>query len=296
MQTLRAYKELSKSGIVALVLISVMGGYLAGQPLERKLNLTHFFLTLLGILFLSSGSSALNQLQEVSIDAKMPRTSKRPIPSGKISHRSAALFIFFTLGLGILILAQISGLVLALGLSAILFYNVLYTLWWKKKWGFAAVPGAIPGALPIWMGYSAANGQLSWGGGFFLFALLFFWQMPHFWVIALKYKEDYALGSIPTLPVSFGAGVTVRQITLWCLSYVALALGGPLFFPVGTFYLIIATCMGLKLLWELKAFVKAPESKQWLQFFLWINFSLIIYIAAAVMDLWGVYLFQDWLR
>src|SRR6478735_8703304 len=87
------YRELSKSGIVALVLISVLGGYLAGHPFERPLDWIRLLETLLGILLLSSGSSALNQYQERHIDAQMPRTAKRPIPSGRISANGALVFV-----------------------------------------------------------------------------------------------------------------------------------------------------------------------------------------------------------
>ncbi len=177
-----------------------------------------------------------------------------------------------------------------LGALAVFSYNVLYTLWWKRKYAFAAVPGAIPGALPILMGYVAASGEIWHPGGIYLFMILFFWQMPHFWVLALKYKQDYAMGGVPTLPVSKGTGVTVLQIVIWCLAYVALALGGPLFLPVHGLYLIVAIIMSAKLLWQLRAFVKEPESKQWLHFFLWVNLSLIAYIGGAVADLWSIYL------
>jgi protoheme IX farnesyltransferase len=288
--TWSAYKELSKSGIVALVLISVLGGYLIGQPSETSFSLPHMLLTLFGILFLASGSSALNQLQEVVVDAKMPRTAKRPLPSGRISKRGAGIFIAVFLILGLILLAKISLTELILGVIAVVCYNGFYTLWWKKRWSYAAVPGAIPGALPILMGHVAATGSLFAPGGIYLFFILFFWQMPHFWALALRYREDYASGSFPTLPVTHGAGVTLFQIVLWCLAYVALAMVAPLFLKVGALYLIVTVVMSLKLLWELVRFVKQPESKRWLHFFLWINFSLIAYIGIAAVDLWSVFL------
>jgi protoheme IX farnesyltransferase len=294
--TWSAYKELSKSGIVALVLISVLGGYLVGQPSETVFSLTRMLLTLFGILFLASGSSALNQLQEIDTDAKMPRTAKRPLPSGRISKRGATLFVVTFLVLGAYLLWLINPTELILGLIAVVSYNGFYTLWWKRRWSYAAVPGAIPGALPILMGHFAATGNLLAPGGIYLFFILFFWQMPHFWALALRYREDYASGSFPTLPVTHGSGVTIFQIVLWCLAYVALALVAPLFLRVGAFYLITTVLMSVKLLWELVRFVKHPESKRWLHFFLWINFSLIAYIGVAAGDLWSVYLVRFWTK
>jgi protoheme IX farnesyltransferase len=154
---------------------------------------------------------------------------------------------------------------------------------------FAAVPGAIPGALPILMGYLAASGNLKDPGGWYLFAILFFWQMPHFWVLALKYRDDYREGQIPTLPVSMGEGITRKQITIWGLAYIGISLMAPLFLPVGNIYLISAVIVGAWVAIELFRFWRKPDGKSWLRFFLSINFSLVAYIMLIVVDLWFVY-------
>lgn len=287
---LALYKELSKSGIVALVLISVLGGYLIGQSAETHLDLGRMFLTLIGVLFLASGSSALNQLQEWKIDAEMPRTAKRPLPSGRMSKLHVGVFVTVGVTLGWAILHWLSPALGLLGLLAVVLYNGLYTLWWKKRWAYAAVPGAIPGALPILMGYASASGEVFNPAGIYLFFILFFWQMPHFWVLALKFTEDYRQGGIPTLPVALGDRITRFQITLWGLAYIALALIGPLFLKVGFLYLAITLATSIKLLYELRFFAKQPDNKSWLRFFLWINFSLILFVGAAVVDLWSIYL------
>jgi protoheme IX farnesyltransferase len=286
----RLYTELAKSGIVALVLISVLGGYLAGHPFERPFDGIRLFLTLAAILFLASGSSALNQIQERAIDATMPRTARRPLPSGRMSLRHAWTFTLGSIGLGLALLLRLDPWLAALGALAVVSYNGLYTLWWKKHWSFAAVPGAVPGALPILMGYASADGRVLTPGGFYLFLLLFFWQMPHFWVLALKFRSDYARGGFPTLPVTHGLPATVSQIVIWCLGYVGLATLAPLFLKVGTLYAVVSLGVSAGLLWKLRSFVRAPESRNWLGFFLWVNFSLIFYIAAVVLDLWSIYL------
>jgi protoheme IX farnesyltransferase len=292
--TTRTFQELSKSGIVALVLISVLGGYFIGQPGELPFEPFRLIATLFGVMFMAAGSSALNQLQEISIDREMPRTASRPLPSGRMSVSFVATFVGLTILVGLVILAWISRPLFFLGLAAIVSYNGLYTLWWKKKWAHAAIPGAIPGALPILMGYAAASRQVWSPGGLYLFFILFFWQMPHFWVLALRYKEDYRLGGIPTLPVAQGSGPTTQQIVIWCLAYVGLALGAPLFLPVGNIYVSVAIITGIKVIYELIRWKKGPESKNWLRFFLWVNFSLIAYLAAAVVDLWCVYVMPYW--
>ncbi|MCM2324747.1 MAG: protoheme IX farnesyltransferase [Oligoflexia bacterium] len=288
--TLAAYRELSKSGIVALVLISVLAGYLVGHPLEAALDLPRLAFTILGILFLASGSSALNQLQERSLDSLMPRTAKRPLPTGRISVPSARAYIAVTLTLGLAILGVLSLKVALLGILAVAIYNGLYTLWWKPRLAYAAVPGAIPGALPALMGSVAANSELFHPAGLYLFAVVFYWQMPHFWVLALRFREDYRLGGIPTLPVRHGPGVTIFHVTLWTLGYVALALLSPFFLTgAGVITLLTAILCSLKLLWELRVFAgSAPGG--WLRYFLWINFSLILLLGAATLDAWAPHL------
>jgi protoheme IX farnesyltransferase len=284
------YRELAKSGIVTLVLISVLAGYWIGQSIEAQFDFLHLIRTLGGVLGLAAGSSALNQVQERNVDAQMPRTASRPLPSGRLSLNEAYLFIILSLTLGLALLASIDPQVLLLGAGAVVSYNGLYTLWWKRKWAYAAVPGAIPGALPILMGYAAAHGSPWTPAGLYLFFVLFYWQMPHFWALALRFEKDYAFGNFPTLPVSRGAEVTRFQIGLWGLCYVGLAALAPLFLRTGSTYVTLSLAMSLKVLWELRAYLKQPDSRHWLRFFLWINFSLIVYLAAAVLDLWGHYL------
>lgn len=292
------YRELSKSGIVALVLISVLGGYLAGHSFEIPLDLGRLLLTLFGVLGVASGSSALNHWQDREMDALMPRTARRPLPAGRISESHVLIFSGVSVLAGTLILSLLSWKLVVLGLVAVFSYNVLYTLWWKRTMPFAAVPGAIPGALPILMGYVAAHGDVITPGGIYLFFILFFWQMPHFWVLALRFTDDYAKGGVPTLPVAHGTQITIGQIVIWCLAYCALALGAPVFFRVGSVYLFAAILICGKLLYELRLFARGgdlisdPTSKFWLRFFLWINFSLIGFIGAIVVDLWSIYLIR----
>lgn len=292
------YRELSKSGIVALVLISVLGGYLAGQSFEQLLDGTRLLVTLLGVLGVAAGSSAFNHWQDREMDALMPRTAKRPIPSGRMSGAHALTFAFGAMAVGIGLLSILSWKLVVLAAVAIFSYNVLYTLWWKRTMPYAAVPGALPGALPILMGYVSAHGDIVTPGGIYLFALLFFWQMPHFWVLALRFTDDYAKGGVPTLPVVHGTHITIGQIVVWCLAYCALALGAPLFFRVGSVYLAVALLICTKLIWELRLFAKGGEkiadagSKFWLRFFLWVNFSLIGFVGAIVADLWSIYLIR----
>ena len=245
-------------------------------------------MTLVGVLFLAAGSSALNQLQERHIDADMPRTANRPLPSGRLSPRFVAGFVACAIATGSGLLWLLSVPVFALGIAAVILYNGLYTLWWKKRWAYAAVPGAIPGAIPILIGYASSSGHAFAPAGLYLFFILFYWQMPHFWVLALRFKEDYASGGIPTLPVARGPRVTVARIQIWCLAYVVLALLAPLFLKIHLIYLSVALVTSVWVLFELRRFSAAPDGRSWLRFFLSVNFSLITYLGAAVLDLWSL--------
>ena len=140
------------------------------------------------------------------------------------------------------------------------------------------------------IGYEAAVNNLLDVRGYYLFAILFFWQMPHFWVLALKYSNDYDQGGFPTLPVARGSKVTRFQITLWCLAYAAIGLLSALFFPIGVIGLAGSLMVSAWLILELLRFLKHPEQKTWLRFFLSINFSLIAYLAVISMDLWSIFL------
>jgi len=298
--SIQVYRELAKSGIVALVLISVLGGYLCGHRFELPLDWMHLAMTLVGIFLLAAGSSALNQVQEMKVDAMMPRTAKRPLPSGRISKAHAVFFCLAPIGGGLALLSWLSSALAWLGVAAVVSYNGLYTLWWKRHWAFAAVPGAVPGALPILMGYAAASGEVLTRGGLYLFFILFYWQMPHFWSLAIRFREDYSAGGFPTLPVARGVARTRFHTTLWSFSYVALGLSAPFFLQTGWIYFSISLLTGLKVLWELRKYLQATATdqqgdasaatKHWLPFFLWVNFSLIFYIFGAVADLWSVYL------
>ncbi|MBI3534276.1 MAG: protoheme IX farnesyltransferase [Deltaproteobacteria bacterium] len=292
---IKTYKELAKFEIVLLILICSLGGYLLGQNFEKNLQIARLMATLFGIFFLSTGASAFNQYQERNLDSKMHRTAHRPLVCKTVSPHMALGFSVFCICLGAFILAIIDLKICFLGLLALFFYNGLYTLWFKKNSAFAAVPGAIPGALPILMGYSSSNGQVFSLGGIYLFFLLFFWQMPHFWTLAIKYKTDYERGDIPTLPVVYGNKITQNHIVLWCLAYIGLSLGAPLFLKVGSLYLCVAFLMCFKIVYELNRFLKLSDDKRWLRFFLWVNFSLIIFIASAVADFWSVKLFRYWI-
>jgi heme o synthase len=284
---LRHFLNLTKFGIIVFVLITGSIGYLMSWPMYDDWNWTHYLLTLAALYFLSAGSFTLNQAQEARIDRKMARTEKRPIPAGKISVVQACILGFGFLIIGIFAALLVNQQVLVLGLFTVIFYNVWYTLYWKRQWAFGAVPGAIPGALPVVIGFAANSDLLLSPTCVYAFLIMFLWQMPHFWSIAIRFKDDYKLGGIPVLPVALGVDRTIYHMGLYMFAYLAVAVAAPAFTSSNFFYLIVSLPFAFKVLWEFVKFWRAGGAREaWLPFFLWTNFSVIVFLVGPVVDKW----------
>lgn len=284
---LKVYADLTKFGIVVFSVLAGLAGYATGFQIEHAFEWKHFLETLLGIYFLSSGSLALNQVQDWKIDAKMPRTMKRPIPSGRLKPAAAGILSFAFLFVGLQLLFQIEPVAGWVGLVCVIFYNGPYTLYLKRKWAYGAVPGAIPGALPVTIGYAAANPDIFNSESIYLFLIMFLWQMPHFWVLANRYKEDYAAGGIPVLPVARGLETTLNQIALYTFAYVGVALAAPLFVHASWLYILLTIPFVFKVLQELYRYNKSKGTERWLAFFMWLNVSMLVFIIIPVIDKWN---------
>jgi protoheme IX farnesyltransferase len=282
----RDLSEITKFGIVIFVIISTFAGYALGFQIEQPFSLLHLFSVIIGTALLSSGSFALNQIQEKDIDTRMPRTERRPLPRGRLSTLQAGWIAFFGLFVGTWLLYEAKPLTAVLGLATVFLYNICYTLYWKRKWVFGAVPGAIPGAMPVVIGYSANNSDLLSTECVYAFLIMFLWQMPHYWALAIKFKEDYRLADIPTLPVSLGTHQTLFHIGLYVFAYVGLALLSPWFVDTRYLYLVLVVPFALKVLWEFFKFEEARAQKKWLSFFMWTNVSMLIFLIAPVIDKW----------
>jgi protoheme IX farnesyltransferase len=283
----KLFADLTKFGIVVFVLLSGLAGYATSFAVERPFELQHLLNFFVGLFFLSSGSLALNQYQEWPKDKLMPRTSKRPIASGKIKPAAALILSLAFLFTGAALLHKASPLANYLGLLTVVLYNGLYTYWWKPKWIFAAVPGAIPGALPVTIGYAANSSEIFSLDSIYLFLIMFLWQMPHFWALAVKYKDDYAEAGVPTMPVAIGLERTMFHMGLYSFVYVAIAVLSPAFVHASWLYLAITIPIGAKILIEFFRFRRSQGQANWLKYFIWINLSLLIFLFVPVFDKWG---------
>ncbi len=284
---LKSLFDLTKLGIVIFVLLAGLAGYALSFNFEHTFSSNHLLLFVVGLYFLSSGSLALNQIQELSTDRKMPRTGKRPLITGKIKPAAALILAIAMILSGSYFLFLVSTLSFGLGLATIFLYNGLYTYWWKPNWIFAAVPGAIPGALPVTIGFAANQSNIFTKDSIYLFLILFLWQMPHFWALAIKYREDYNLAGIPVLPAVLGVEKTLYHMGLYTFCYVGVALASPWFVESSWIYLAFVVPMSLKLLYEFFKLFSAQASQYWLRFFMWVNVSVLIYLFVPVIDKWN---------
>ena len=250
-----AYYELTKPSITFMILVSTALGYFMGG--NGISNYQHFILTLLGSCLISSGSGALNHFAEAESDKIMYRTNLRPIPAGIISPENAMIFgiALIFIGSGILYFF-INTLTCVLALITALMYLFIYTPLKKLTWLNTPV-GAIPGAIPPIGGWVAATGSLD-PEAWILFAILFLWQHPHFYAIALMFKDDYKKAGLKMLPVVEPNGSrTNRQIIWHALLLIPVSLMPVYINLLGMIYFWAALILGIGYL--LSGFILAKQ-------------------------------------
>jgi heme o synthase len=207
-----SYVVLTKPDVTFLVVITTVAGfYLGARGALDWLLLLH---TLCGTMLVAGGTAALNQYVERDMDAVMRRTALRPLPAGQLSPREVLIFGVGAISVGFVwLLVMVNALAASIALATCLLYLGAYTPL-KKRTPLATAVGAFPGALPPLIGWAAATGTVSLGG-WILFAILFFWQFPHFMAIAWMYREDYARAGIKMLPVVDPKGDATFAQIIW---------------------------------------------------------------------------------
>jgi heme o synthase len=266
----RDYAELIKLRVTTLVVMSAWCGYYFGAlrsgVSSRSWSLFH---ALLGIGLVAAGAAALNEVLEYDIDAHMRRTAQRPIPAGRISVVHAAIAgTIMTIGGALYLVSALNPLTGWLSLATAFVYLMAYTPL-KKVHPICTFVGAFPGAMPGVLGWTAARGRLEWGA-VVMFAIVFFWQFPHFFSIAWLYREDYAAGKIRMLPVvELDGKSTARQIILYSIGLIPVSLAPSFLGMSGKVYFVGALGMGVALFYfgarlaRLKLPLNSGRSKQY---------------------------------
>jgi protoheme IX farnesyltransferase len=276
-----AYVALTKPRIIELLLVTTLP-----TMVVAKRGLPSIWLmvaTLAGGALAAGGANAINMVVDRDIDKVMHRTQKRPLVTGAMTPRAALVFAislevmaFVELWLAVNLLSAV------LAVSATLFYVFVYTLWLKRTSSQNIVIGGAAGAVPVLVGWAAVTDSLAWTP-VVMFAIIFVWTPPHFWALAVKYKDDYAAANVPMLPVV----ATFRRTALEILIYTVLMVGVSLLLAVvghlGTIYVIAASALGLVFIaMSLRLWMRATPKAAMRLFSYSITYLTLLFVFMAV--------------
>jgi len=268
--------ELSKVKITFAVALTTGTGFLLASGRFDS----YMILPIIGIFILACGSSAINHYQERDKDALMERTKNRPIPSGRISANGALFFALVLTTGGAYLLYYSSGmLAMQLGLLALLWYNAIYTPL-KQKTAFAVIPGAVIGAIPPLVGWVAGGGSLFDARAWIMAFFFFIWQVPHFWLLMLKYGKEYEKAGYPSI-TSIYTEDQIKNVTfIWVLATVISAMMIPLFYSTQS--LLILAGFLIAGIWVMvifsKLMLKRNEPFRPMYYFMRINYFVLAII------------------
>lgn len=238
----RQYYELTKPGVVKLLVFTAVAGMLLATPGMVPLDILLF--GTLGIGLASASAAAINHVLDRRIDAQMARTQGRPLPTGRMGHRAAMTFAI-VLGLisMVILWGFVNPLTAVLTFLSLIGYAVVYTVYLKRATSQNIVIGGAAGAAPPLLGWVAVNNEVG-AGALLLFLIVFLWTPPHFWALAIARKDEYAKAGIPMLPVTHGVELT-RQFILYYTILLVLISVMPYFIGMsGVLYLFGALTLG----------------------------------------------------
>jgi protoheme IX farnesyltransferase len=254
---LRTYLELTKLRIVLLLLFTtVTAMVIAAQGVP---DLTVLIPTIIGGAFAAAGASAINQYLDRDMDALMARTSRRPIPSGRVAPLNALLFGLGLLAWSVLILGMwVNWLAAILAFVGGIYYVILYTIILKRNTVVNILIGGGAGAFPVLVGWAAVTGTLSFEA-FILFAIVFYWTPPHSWALALLVNKDYTLAKVPMMPVAHGEAATRTQILFYSIQLLIITLLPAPFKMLGLIYMVGAVLLGAGLIRKSLQLIKQAD-------------------------------------
>jgi heme o synthase len=281
---LAGYVALTKPRIIELLLVTTVPTMVVAEGGMPSLWL--MAATVIGGTFAAGGANAINMFVDRDIDRLMERTRNRPLVTGVMSPAAA---LTFAIGLEVVAFVWLWGFVnllsAVLAVAACLFYVFVYTLWLKRTSKSNIVIGGAAGAVPVLIGWSAVTNTLAWPP-VILFAVIFVWTPPHFWALAIRYRDDYAAADVPMLPVvanmrTVAVRIVAYTVVLWALTLVFSPVAG-----MGPLYLIAAIALGAIFLWMSIRVLRQPTPSMAMRLFGYsITYITVLFAAMAADEL-----------
>jgi heme o synthase len=282
LDTVGDYVALTKPRIIELLLVTTVPTMIVAEQGLPSVWLVAA--TVLGGTLAAGGANAMNMVADRDIDRVMVRTRNRPLASGRLTARAALTFaIGIELAAFAFLWATVNLLSAALAVAACLFYVFVYTLWLKRSSASNIVIGGAAGAVPVLVGWTAVTNSLDWPP-VVLFAVIFYWTPPHFWALAIRYREDYARAHVPMLPVVASLRTTAVRIVLYTLLLWALTL---VFAPVadmGDIYIAAALALGAVFTWLAVGLLRDSSPQAAMRVFTWSITYITLLFGAIALD------------
>lgn len=279
--TLKQYYSLTKPGVLYGNVITGVAGFLLAAGHFKHFDGWLFLATIGGMTLVIAAACALNNVLDQDIDRIMARTKQRAVASGAIPGYRATIFsiVLLVVGLAILV-AWTNWLVVAIGVFGFVVYVWLYGTFTKRRSIHGTLVGSVSGAMPILAGYVAVADRFD-AGAFLVFLMLFFWQFPEFYSIAIYRLKEYKAAHIPVMSAIAGVRATVLQIFIYTVFFVASTLLLTPFGYTGWLYFVVMALLGLRWIWLGFLGFRAPDVDAWARRMF--HFSLIILMALSVM-------------
>jgi heme o synthase len=292
--TAKQYWDLTKPRVVALIVFTALVGMFLAVPGLPPLR--ESVLGFLGIWLAASSAAAINQLLDSRIDAKMARTSWRPIVAGQITPRQALAFALILAALSMVILVVwVNTITAILTFASLIGYAVVYTVYLKRATPQNIVIGGIAGAAPPLLGWAAITGmrgEWDWPHALLLVLIIFVWTPPHFWALAIFRRADYARAMVPMLPVTHGVEYTRWQILFYTVLLVAVTILPWAAGMSGLFYLGGALVLGAVFLGYAWKLMDPPDEMYAMKVFNYSIVYLMALFAFLLLDHWLMPLLQ----
>lgn len=280
--TLGTYLRLTKPRVIELLLVTTLPAMMLAEQGFPDLGL--IVAVLVGGALAAGGANTMNCWIERDRDRIMARTRHRPLPSGEINAQRALIFGLVLEVLAFGLLWSVANLLAAfLALSATVFYIFVYTIWLKPRTTQNIVIGGAAGAVPALVGWAAVTGSLALPA-WILFVIVFVWTPPHFWALAIRYRDDYAAAEIPMLPVTRGPAVAVRHILVYSFVVVAVSFTLPLTITMTVLYPIVAGVLGAVFIYTAVSLYRDPTPARAIRLFTVSNVYLALLFAAVAVD------------